>query len=662
MATRYLDLLNGNDANDGSSFALRKKTLASAVSGLGGGDVVRVMASPAATSTGINATWTNGSDVVTLASALTQTVDNGESVWTASANVTATVSATTYRQGAGSASLAIASAFTTGLVAYRSLGSTVDFSGYQQLSMLVRSSAAVAANVLSLRLCSDTAGATVVNTVNLPALASGEWNKVVIDTGAALGSAIQSVSLSAASDPGTVTIFLDNIQACKAASSPDSITHRSLISKTGGTEAWFAIESINGTTVTLAGVTLTTAAKSATIAGKYWGATETVTLYKREPVTLAAQQTTNVSVFGDPNTSFLTISGGWNTTDMSTQTDRTYLRHGQPSVSLVSVTGFNTRLSAFGFSDTGNGSAGVSISSTKTVTVTDCVAIGCGAAVSIFNSPGCVVSLEYSVQCRITFSFSGTGNVDSSGTSTTLYAGYVWGISSTFADTAYFFYNSGSGAPFKPTIECPDIRFHSTGLLTLADDNLTVRNSVFTNCSVDVSVGCDAYAFNTTFASATLSSGITTGNATLYAQQINGDATKHGQVSGVGWKILTATDQRRTASDVSWKFSSASNSLYYGYAYPSLCVAQLACLGGQQRTVSLWFRKDNASVAMRLRVKGGFVSGVPTDVISNMTAGINTWEQLTVQFTPTYDCVVPVYAEFAGPNGSNGWVDDLTAA
>lgn len=35
MATKYVDLNNGNDANDGSTFALRKKTLSSAAAAAG---------------------------------------------------------------------------------------------------------------------------------------------------------------------------------------------------------------------------------------------------------------------------------------------------------------------------------------------------------------------------------------------------------------------------------------------------------------------------------------------------------------------------------------------------------------------------------------------------------------------------------------------------
>ena len=660
MVTRYVDLVNGNDSNDGSSFALRKRTIASAGTGLAAGDEIRVMASPAATSTGINATWTNNSDVVTLASSLTKTVDNCETAWTAATNVTATASTTTFRQGTASASLVIATAFTTGLVAYRTLGSTVDFSSYQQLSFLIRPTATVAANVLSLRLCSDTAGVTVVNSVNIPALVSGEWHKVIVDTGAALGSAIQSVSLSAASDPGSVTVFLDNILACKAPSAADSLTHRSLIRKSGSSDAWFSIESIDDTTITLSGNSLSTAGKSSLISGKYWGSTATVGLDKREPIVLTSQQSFSTIVTGNPNTTYITVSGGWDTTSMSTQTDRTYLCHGQPSVSLLSISGGNSRISAFGASDTGSSNAGFYLNSGSNMVLTDCVAANCGYAVWLFNANGCTASLVYSVHSRATFYMSGTVLGDSNNVSANLYAGYSWGTASVFNQPSYLYYNNSTSTPFRPVLECPEARYHSRGVLSLGNETLTIKNTVFADCYTDISMGTDAYAYNTTFASDTFSSGVSMGYAVLYAQQINGDPTKHGQCSGSGWKVLTAIDQRRSASDVVWKFTALNNGLFYGYTHPSLCVAQVVCLAGQTRTVSLWFRKDHINVAMRLRVKGGFVSGIPTDVVANMTVGINTWEQLSVSFTPTYDCVVPVYAEFTGPTACNGWVDDLS--
>ena len=46
MATLYVDYENGNDSNDGTSFANRKKTLNSATTASSAGDTIRVMASP----------------------------------------------------------------------------------------------------------------------------------------------------------------------------------------------------------------------------------------------------------------------------------------------------------------------------------------------------------------------------------------------------------------------------------------------------------------------------------------------------------------------------------------------------------------------------------------------------------------------------------------
>ena len=61
MATFYLDFDGGNDANNGTTFALRWKTfsLGASAARIGPGDTIRIMASPAPTSIG-NATWTGG--------------------------------------------------------------------------------------------------------------------------------------------------------------------------------------------------------------------------------------------------------------------------------------------------------------------------------------------------------------------------------------------------------------------------------------------------------------------------------------------------------------------------------------------------------------------------------------------------------------------------
>src|SRR3990167_11000044 len=115
MSNKFVDLLNGSDANDGSTFALRKKTLASVVAAAG--DVIRVMGKPS-TSSG-TATWTKGSPLVTLSAAMNQLL-YGDGAWTAAANVTATANTTapTPKQGANSSKLVCGAGFTTGKMAH----------------------------------------------------------------------------------------------------------------------------------------------------------------------------------------------------------------------------------------------------------------------------------------------------------------------------------------------------------------------------------------------------------------------------------------------------------------------------------------------------------------------------------------------------------------
>jgi ABC-type hemin transport system substrate-binding protein len=70
MANKFVDLVGGSDANNGSTFALRKKTLSSAAAVAAAGDVIRVMGKPSTSSS--TATWTKGSPLVTLAAAMNQ--------------------------------------------------------------------------------------------------------------------------------------------------------------------------------------------------------------------------------------------------------------------------------------------------------------------------------------------------------------------------------------------------------------------------------------------------------------------------------------------------------------------------------------------------------------------------------------------------------------
>lgn len=660
MTVRFVDLVGGNNANDGSTFALRKLTLASATSGLSGGDTVKVMASPDATSLAQNATFTNGSDTVTLTTAVTANIDTCESAWTASANVTATAQSTTQREGTNAASLVIASGFTTGLVAYHAMAST-DFSAYKQISFLIRTSAALASGVLTLSLCSDNAGVTAVNTVTIPAITSGQWTAVVVDTGGALGSAIQSVAINALSDPGSITVFLDNIIACKDSTAADSLTHYSLIGKNTGTEPWMAIDSINGTTIKLAGGYQSTASRSG-MQPYYYGTTDTVTLYKREPIILTAGQ---VPAGGASMDSPINIECGYDRTAMTTQNSLTFMRLRDPSLNAIdastnSYVYLNKCYAA-------NASVGFNVN--RGWRFGEFGAIACASGLKLNQSLTADAMSDvtrYAVQC-------GSGIVTASNGSeapaeTRLKLNYLWGhLNSSSSNHAVKDVGSFPSLATLLVAGCDIQGFYSA----FGNDGVSAgqfAKAIFQNCTLknltnDGYTPSQLFFVNCAITSVTVRAGASTAN--YYVNQ-GGDTTSHkiafGSSAGLG-TIVSDASVRHTAADFSWKFVNTSNGSSYG---PSiLSVAKVACVANEQRTVKLYFRRDSTSLNMRLRVKGALVAGVLNDVVATMSEAINTWggdgsgNPLQVQFTPTQQCVVEVFAEAWGAT-ANGWVDDLT--
>ncbi len=329
MATFFLDLEGGNDANDGTTFANRWKTVTSGATAArtAPGDTIKIMGSPAPSSLGINATWTNKSSTLTLASALNSLITDCETAWTASANVTCTADTTYFRTGTKSAAEDIAGAFGTGLVAYFDLGSNQNYSAYQGITLWVMvRSAALAASTLSIRLCSDAAGVTTVDTLALPAIAIVDsWVPVYVDKGSALGASIRSIALYADLDPGAVIVYLDNINTVKAAGA-DALHLRSLIGKNTSDELWWGLREINGTALAIDGTPYNYFGTNQRVGRGYWGTTESVTTYIRDPI-VVAQTTGSFAAVQESGSAgnLITYSGGWNRTDMSTQTLETWV-------------------------------------------------------------------------------------------------------------------------------------------------------------------------------------------------------------------------------------------------------------------------------------------------------------------------------------------------
>lgn len=725
MTTLYCDLEGGNDASDALSFANRAKTLTTgiAASDTAPGDTVRIMKSPDPTSCSINATWTNKSATVTLASALTKTVSDCDAAWTAATNVTATT--TTIRtQGTNAASLAIAAAFTTGLAAYKALGGATDFSGYQQLTFWIRASATLASGRLSIKLCSDAAGATPVDTFAVPEIfTANSWIPVTVDKGSALGSSIQSVALYVDVDPGTVTVLIDNIETAKAPGN-DALHMGSLIGKNGDDGYWWPIRSILGTTVILETNHPNALGAVLTTNRGYYGTSETVTLYKREPIRLTAQTLLTINESGTSG-SPITFSGGWNTTDMTTQTGETWIdgrltpgsngmTGGVNYITLEKIRqiGFNSKLgsgsislSDWTYNDCQSINANVShfFINIRT-TMTNVVALGGGQLTSaISGQSGSSITANSSLDLKILSH------------STTSASCWLAGLQNCTGTVKVHNCSSGPAMWFNrcrlTLLEIKDCAAWQSAALTICGaqdsiiDSLVMDNPGGLTAQIGVGLGSSAPYMDTVINNLVIRGGSIAGDsglrpigmtsllgttsvrmhlnnvdmgtfsfntpqlyydARVYFQKFDQTADDHRVYCGAtttGSSVWTSeTSVRHTASGYAWKCDLATSVVEADPVYLEL--AKIWCVANQAVTASIWMRRNNTARNMKLFVRGGQIAGVGSDVSTEMTASADTWEQVTVTFTPTEDGPVQLEVHaWGGTTGVHfGYVDDFTVS
>ncbi|MBU0964731.1 hypothetical protein KKC06_06855 [Patescibacteria group bacterium] len=654
MTTFYLDYENGDDVNDGSDWANAWKTITSGATAarIAPGDIVRIAKSLDPTSLGINATWNDLSKTVTLASALTANIDMGEVAWTASTYVTSTADNAVPKEGTYAAKHVFGASFTTGLASYKALGSSTDFSAYQQVSFWVRSTSAVAASTLSLRLCSDVAGVTTVDTIPIPAIpATYQWQVVTVDLAGALGNAIQSVALYADLDPGTPTVYIDNIIACKASSSDDSLTLSSLISKNsaaqGGTEGWYGIQSINGTTVLLDNNTETYAS-----AGRgYSGTTETVATYKRETIKTAllgkwyvSQKVQDSGTLGNN----IEFQGGYNTAD-SEQDGETF------------------------FDSQNCGPYGLQIYEEDFVLTNYLNFTRCYVGIYVYNNHNCTISNisicnnDYGMYPRVTTNLLiGTiANINNN-----LYGPY---FDNSYNCTIGTIVNANNNINVGVVLTYSDrnvlnaiTNANNNGLYGVGfyrgSDNIirTLSTTGNTTAGIYNLLGKN-YIFNALIAEATEVAVDSTsfGNSRVFSHKHDQTADNH-KIFTEGGLISSEVSVRHTASGIAWKLAVTSTNRSSNHPL-DLEIAKIACSANNEVTVKAWMRKDHATnITGKLVCRGGQIAGVASDVVATKSNVADTWEELTIQFTPTEAGVVEVEVWAYGGTTNSVYVDDMT--
>jgi hypothetical protein len=86
---------------------------------------------------------------------------------------------------------------------------------------------------------------------------------------------------------------------------------------------------------------------------------------------------------------------------------------------------------------------------------------------------------------------------------------------------------------------------------------------------------------------------------------------------------------------------------YCNELYPDfLKLASIACNANVPVTVSAWVRRDSTEGLIKLVCPGGQPYGPASDVFATISAPIDTWEQISITFTPTQDYVYDIYAYY----------------
>jgi hypothetical protein len=133
-----------------------------------------------------------------------------------------------------------------------------------------------------------------------------------------------------------------------------------------------------------------------------------------------------------------------------------------------------------------------------------------------------------------------------------------------------------------------------------------------------------------------------------------------GAVTGLG-TIFSEGSVRHTASGLAWKLS-PQTTIYITPTFPLvMALAKIACKASALVTVKCFMRRTNTGLTGTLRCRGGQIGGVAADVTASISAAADTWQEVTITFTPNEIGVVEIdVACYATSTTYSLYCDDMT--
>ncbi len=144
-------------------------------------------------------------------------VDTPSNWATGSSDITLATDTTDYKEATAAIDIAIAAGFTTGLMAYEDI-TALNLSSHYSISLWLKSSSTVADGVFQLVLDESAGCGSPEETLNIPALTANTWTSALLKLTKSVATpadidAIACVGIQAASDPGALTLSVDDIKA-----------------------------------------------------------------------------------------------------------------------------------------------------------------------------------------------------------------------------------------------------------------------------------------------------------------------------------------------------------------------------------------------------------------------------------------------------------------
>lgn len=686
MTILYVDPVGGNNANDGLSFANRKRTINSVTTAAVAGDTIRMIASPEPFSVG-NADWVDNSRTIAWTNSSNLKIDDCDSGWVASANVTVShPTDNVEKTGTSYLQCSIASGFTTGKMAYKALPAPLTVSAFQQVATYFKINSVSGSTInFKIVLCSDSTGNTAVAEINKVLVANTDiltdevWLGLMLDYGSALpGTAINSIAIHLNADPGIRTFSFDSFTACKAPGAADLIDLYSLIGKnTGGEPEWYPVTDLSETGVKVAGHRRANLSTVNTYRN-YRGTTELTTTYIRNPLVLASPWATTDSAI---KKDLITIDGGWDRTDMSTKTTgETWLCGAQL---YAGMNGDSNLRPSVSISD-----IGFTFCSTGMLNLV----VGHGGLDSVTPQQSFLGFLA--CDTPITYLYSGSAGD---------YSGYyklacqqVWGSYTGFAAPAkageltvnriHGFGVVGTNATdmaFLPSMTfefCPAVMNigkidNCTKAVRLASDTsleLKLSGTVIENNTTDFYVVNPSpmtpirlFLDNMADLVVDTAGGNELGRTALVHSldllpsvitqtRINGNPLVNRTVLAGAALFESSQAIRHTASGLAWRLRSFS---WYGFNTTRLAgafgfpIAHVAAEANKLVTVTCWVYIEFDTLgdaAFGLMIHPDITMGLAKVQVGAVMATVGSWQQVTLTFTPSEDGVVPVYAYATG--------------